>query len=198
MKSCVLILVGPSAVGKTTVATEIVEKNPAFSFIRSLTTRPPRGDGRDDEYIYTDREGFLCEIERRGVLEHTEYDGMLYGTPRSEIERVAALGKTPLLVLDINGAESFKRASGDISPCILYLTEKDEVLRERLAERYLSGECPDEKRYKSRLSRNAWERENLNSFSHLFYRTIEGEKTPALTAEQVISAFLEFKGNLEK
>ena len=87
MKSrSILILVGPSAVGKTTVANELVRSYGYFSFIRSLTTRPPRGDGNDDEYLYTTREGFLREIECGGVLEHTEYDGTLYGTPRSEIE----------------------------------------------------------------------------------------------------------------
>ena len=53
MNKALLILVGPSAVGKTTVADEIISRG-GFSLIRSLTTRAPRGDGHDDEYIYTD------------------------------------------------------------------------------------------------------------------------------------------------
>ena len=191
-----MILVGPSAVGKTTVANELVESCGYFSFIRSLTTRPPRGDGNDDEYLYTTREGFLHEIECGGVLEHTEYDGTLYGTPRSEIERIFECGMTPLLVLDINGARSLKEKSGDLAVCALYLTEKDEVLNERLKKRYILGEEKDERRYSSRLQRNEWEKEHFSEFSSLFFDTVSGKSTVKATAEAVLSVFNRFKESI--
>lgn len=192
-----LVLVGPSAVGKTTVADEIISRG-GFSLIRSLTTRAPRGDGHDDEYIYTDRETFLREILRGGVLEHTEYVGTLYGTPKSEIDRVHSEGNIPLLILDINGAESLTLNGGELSPCVIYLTEDERVLRERLAARYLSGDTSDPEKYENRMARNAWERENLKSLSHLFYRIVKGDKTPALTADSVLSAFKDFTENSGK
>lgn len=197
MNRDLLILVGPSAVGKTTVADEILSGG-GFSLIRSLTTRPPRGDGHDDEYIYTDREGFLREVGRGGVLEHTEYVGTLYGTPRSEIERVLSEDKTPLLILDINGAASLSERRGELRPCIIYLTEEEAVLRERLEARYLLGDARDPEKYERRMARNAWERENLPSLSHLFFRIVHGEKTPMLTAKAVLSAFGDFAENREK
>ena len=194
MKSrSILILVGPSAVGKTTVANELVRSYGYFSFIRSLTTRPPRGDGNDDEYLYTTREGFLREIECGGVLEHTEYDGTLYGTPRSEIERIFNEGKIPLLVLDINGARSLTERGGDFSTCALYLTEDEAVLKERLEKRYLSGEVKQSDIYDRRMARNLWEKEHFAEFSSLFFDTVEGKSTPSETADAVLEAFERFK-----
>lgn len=197
MKKCLLVLVGPSAVGKTTVADELISTG-GFSLSRSLTTRAPRGDGHDAEYVYTDRSGFLSEVEFGCVLEYTEYLGTLYGTPLSEIDRIINEGKTPLLILDINGAESIIRRRGELFPCIIYLTEDADVLRSRLEKRYLLGENKDIEKYESRMARNIWERENLDSLSHLFYRIVKGEPTPALTARSVISAFEDFKKNLGK
>ena len=194
MKSrSILILVGPSAVGKTTVANELVKSYGYFSFIRSLTTRPPRGDGHDDEYLYTTREGFLREIECGGVLEHTEYEGTLYGTPRSEIERIFNDGKIPLLVLDINGARSLTERGGDFSTCALYLTVEDEVLRERLTQRYLSGEVKQSDIYERRMARNMWEKEHFSEFSSLFFDTVYGKSTPKETADAVLETFERFK-----
>ena len=193
MKPTLLILVGPSAVGKTTVAERIVKDHPTFSPIRSLTTRPPRGDEHDDEYLYTDKDGFEQALARGEILEHTLYADTLYGTPRSEIDRVVSLGKTPLLVLDINGAESLSKRADTLSPCIIYLTESEQVLNRRLAERYLSGEGCDRERYDARIRRNGWEREHFPEFSHLFYDVIEGKSTPSDTALAVIKSFESFK-----
>lgn len=198
MNKTLLILVGPSAVGKTTVADEIMSRDLGFAFMRSLTTRSPRGDGHDDEYIYIDREGFLSEVRTGGVLEHTEYDGTLYGTPRSEVERVLSEGKTPLLILDINGAVSLNEKRGELHPCAIYLTEDDEILKSRLVERYLSDERCDTARYEARMERNRWEREHLAELSPIFHAIISGEATPTLTADAVLSAFDDFKRNIGK
>ena len=83
----ILVLVGPSAVGKTTVMTRILELyGNEFSPIRSATTRAPRGDSFDGEYIYLSREEFLSSVSRGELLEYMEYGGNLYGTPKSEVE----------------------------------------------------------------------------------------------------------------
>ena len=104
----ILVIAGPSAVGKTTVMNEILRQNAGFEYIRSATTRAPRGDVFDLEYIYLSKEEFLERIENGGVLEYTEYGGNFYGTPKSEIERIFSVGKTPVLILDLNGVKSLK------------------------------------------------------------------------------------------
>ena len=93
----VLILAGPSAVGKTTLMSEILS----------------RGDGRDQEYIYLTKEKFLNCVKRAEMLEYTEYGGNMYGTPKYEIDRIFSDGKIPLLILDINGVKALKALQSD-------------------------------------------------------------------------------------
>ena len=93
--SCAIVIAGASGVGKTTVANLILEKCD-FSLVRSATTRPPREDGNYDEYLYLTREEFLSRVENGEMLEFTEYGDRLYGTPKSEIERIVSEGKIPL------------------------------------------------------------------------------------------------------
>ena len=76
--SAILVIVGPSGVGKTTVANRVVERSPSFEFVRSATTRAPRGDGNDSEYLYLTREEFLGRVNSGKMLEYMEYGGNLY------------------------------------------------------------------------------------------------------------------------
>ena len=92
----ILVIVGPSGVGKTTVADKILSSKAEFSFVRSATTRLPRGDGKDSEYLYVSREEFARRVENGEMLEYMEYGDNLYGTPRSEIDRVFSEGRIPL------------------------------------------------------------------------------------------------------
>jgi hypothetical protein len=89
---------------------------------------------------------------------------------------------------------ALKKGAGEFKPCIIYLTEDERVLEKRLAARYLSGGDKNRDKYESRMARNAWERENLNSFSHLFYKIVKSESSPSLTADAVLSVFKDFLG----
>lgn len=133
-----LVIVGASGVGKTTVVTELLSRHPEFSYVRSATTRQPRGDGHDGEYIYVSREEFLSLVDRDGMLEYMEYGDNLYGTPRSELSRIAEEGKRPLLILDITGAESVRKKKLHPSPVILYLWDDINVIERRLYDRELN------------------------------------------------------------
>ena len=130
-----LIIAGPSAAGKTTVAKEIIECGVGFELSRSATTRAPRGDGHDEEYIYLSDAEFRKGIENGDMLEYTEYGGNLYGTPASEIKRIVDSGRIPLLILDLNGVKSLKGASDRICAFSVYLLVDMETLDKRLLER---------------------------------------------------------------
>ena len=190
----ILVLAGPSAVGKTTVMNELMLKNPQFDYIRSATTRAPRGDGFDSEYLYLSKEEFLSLVENGGVLEYTEYGGNFYGTPASEIERIFAEGKTPLLILDINGVKTLKSQKRDFSVVSVYITADIDVLDRRLYERVIADTNTEKayKTYEMRKEQNRKDLEEVFTLHGVFDAIIENT-TPVETANEILSFF-----NLQK
>ena len=188
----ILILAGPSAVGKTTVAGELIKKEPRFEFIRSATTRAKRADGFDGEYIYLSREEFKAAVSDGKMLEFTEFGDNFYGTPRSEIERIFAEDKIPLLILDINGVRSLKEIKSDFYSFSVYMTASLDLLDSRLYERVLTSENRGEamKIYEKRKAQNRRDLENLEKNKNLFDLTLINEKIEN-TAEEIINKFFE-------
>ena len=131
----ILVLAGASGAGKTSVAAEILSKNPEYKLIRSATTRAPRGDAHDGEYLYYTEEEFKDLISRGELLEYMKYGDNFYGTPHSEIELAFSEGKTPLLILDLQGVKSLREKSFDFSVFVFYIYEDINVIEKRLYER---------------------------------------------------------------
>ena len=178
-----IIIAGPSAGGKTTVAEELLSKRKELSLIRSVTTRAKRGDGKDGEYIYLDREEFLLALERGDILEYMEYAGELYGTPRSELERVLKEGRVPLLILDLKGVLSIRKFK-EYSPTVIYIHTDLDLCEERLYARYLS--TPSAKGLKSftdRKERNISDYLELPKMADAFDFFLENSGTVEQAAE---------------
>lgn len=188
----ILVIAGPSAGGKTTVAKELIGAKEGFELVRSVTSRPPRGDGHDDEYIYLTKEEFLSGIERCDVLEYTEYAGALYGTPRSEIERISNEGRVPLLILDLKGVASIA-ANADLSPCAIYVYDDIRTVDQRLYDRYL-GENPSAQslvKYVNRKEQNNADYLAAPEFSKNFYAFVRNT-TPVECAAEIENLFSQF------
>lgn len=190
----ILIIAGPSAVGKTTVAHRMLDLEPRFEFVRSVTTRPRRADQFDNEYIYITEEEFTHLIETQGVLEHTNYAGSFYGTPRSEIDRITSEGNIPLLILDINGVESLSKNKGDISPCGVYIYDDIGIMEQRLYDRYRHDMSnPDtHRRLSSRRSQNIKDYGEMPLHEPYFYSFIRNCGSIDCCAEKVCDIFMEF------
>lgn len=187
----ILIIAGPSAVGKTTIAHRMLELDDRYEFVRSVTTRPCRGDQFNSEYIYITEEEFRELIKNGGVLEHTEYAGNLYGTPRSEIDRITSEGKVPLLILDINGVTSLYNNKGDISPCGVYIYDDIDVMEKRLYERYADDiDNPEtRKRFDSRSRQNIIDYTEIPNRERVFYAFIKNCSSVDCCAEKVGGIF---------
>ena len=186
----ILVIAGPSAVGKTTVMNEILRTNEGFEYIRSATTRAPRGDAFDSEYIYLSENEFKERIANGGMLEYTEYGENFYGTPKSEIERIFSAGKTPLLILDLNGVQSLKSSPYEFGVFAVYITGDRKLIEERLFERMkAAGSTPNANEiYEKRKAQNLADSNRYNTISHLFDLTVEnGEVTEC--AKRIVSAF---------
>lgn len=184
----IIVLAGPSAVGKTTLADYMIKNGAPLELVRSATTRAPRGDGHDDEYIYLSRNDFRDFCERGGMLEFTEYAGAFYGTPASEIERIFADGKIPLLILDIKGVLSIKSLEKYPSLAV-YMFDDIEVLEKRLYDRYLGTNPTVEGllKFQSRKERNLEEFANIEEISRGFdmlldNRDLEGSARELMAA----------------
>ncbi len=133
----ILIIAGASGAGKTTVASRLTKISESFGMVRSITTRAPRGDGHDSEYIYTDRADFLKKVSYGELVEYMEYGDNLYGTPKSELERIFSLGKIPLLILDLEGVKSIRAGQFDFKPIIIYIWGSLNEIEKRLYKRDL-------------------------------------------------------------
>ncbi len=195
----ILIIAGPSAVGKTTVAHRMLELDDRFEFVRSVTTRPCRADKFDNEYIYISDAEFRHQIEIGGVLEHTEYAGNFYGTPRSEIDRITSEGRIPLLILDINGVESLCKNKGDISPCGVYVYDDIDVMEQRLKERYADNWNEDnQRRYNSRRKQNVIDYSEMPIHEPYFYGFILNKTSIDDCAKNICKVFADFCNNVPK
>ena len=105
----VFVVSAPSGTGKTTLNRRLVAEHPEIQISVSYTTRPKRpGEQSGVHYHYISTERFRELIARDEMLEYAEVFGTLYGTPLAELQRLWAVGKTPLLEIDVKGWLSAK------------------------------------------------------------------------------------------
>jgi guanylate kinase len=135
-----IVLAGPSGVGKSSVVAALRERLPDLHFSVSATTRAPRAgevDGRD--YRFVGNAGFDELIARGDLLEWAEIHGGLQrsGTPREPVERALAEGRPVLVEVDLHGARALKAALPEAVSVFVEppsLAELERRLRERGTE----------------------------------------------------------------
>jgi len=105
-----LVVSGPSGVGKGTVIAAALRLAPGLELATSATTRPRRRDEVDGrEYHFLSEAEFLRRVGQGEFLEHVSYAGNRYGTLRSEVERRLRAGRDVVLEIEVVGARAIKR-----------------------------------------------------------------------------------------
>ena len=140
-KGLLLVLSGPSGVGKGTVKSAIV-KNKVFPFEYSvsMTTRQPRpGEIHGKDYFFVTEERFKQAISQNELLEYNQYVNHYYGTPKAPVAKMLDEGKDVLLEIDVNGARKVRQEMPD--GVFIFLTPPDlHTLHTRLENRGTESE----------------------------------------------------------
>jgi len=126
----VVVIAGPSGVGKGTVTAGVRRALPDARFSVSATTRPPRGGERDGvEYRFVDDAAFDRLVEAGELVEWAHYAGNRYGTPRAPLVDALAAGDVVLLDIEVQGALQVKERLPEA--LLVFLEPPDPVELER-------------------------------------------------------------------
>ena len=145
-KGKVVIMSGPSGVGKSTICKEILKKLDYIYLSVSVTTRPKSEaevDGQD--YWFVSEDEFHERIEKSLLLEHAEVFGHFYGTPKDKVIEAMQADKVVILEIDVQGAIKAKAVFPD-AVMIFVLAPSEKDLAKRLNHRGReAGEVAEER-----------------------------------------------------
>lgn len=158
--SRLIVITGPSGVGKGTLIRRLREAMPEIEMSVSATTRPPRaGEADGVDYHFLSESEFDEAIAGDRFLEHAEYSGHRYGTLRTEVERRAA---PVMLEIEVQGARQVRQAADDA--LLVFIAPPDAgALEQRLRER--GTDSPED--VASRLETAEFELAAQDEFQHV-------------------------------
>ncbi len=185
-----IIITAPSGAGKTSIVKYLLQKYPQyFSFSISATTRQAREDETQaKDYYFMSVEEFNQKINENKFIEwEMVYQGKYYGTLKSELEKIWALGKTPILDIDVQGAIHVQQQFKENAISIFIEPPSIEALNNRLKSRGSETEST----LKARVDKASYE----ITFKHQFDTTIINEALDKACeeTEKIILSYLHIK-----
>ncbi len=141
-----VVISGPSGTGKTSICDGLLQRIPNSRWSVSVTTRPKRGHEVDGQhYCFVTSERFEHMLANDELLEHAEYLGHRYGTPRAPVEQVVERGDIVILEIDVQGGAQIAQRVPD-SIRVFVLPPTMETLQARLEGRQTESDALQRKR----------------------------------------------------
>jgi guanylate kinase len=120
-KGKIVIISGPSGVGKSTICKEVAKRLDNACLSVSVTTRPKaKTEVNGQDYWFVSPQQFRKRIDEGSLLEHAEVFGHSYGTPKDKVEEALAAGRTVILEIDIQGAKQVKSVYPDAAMIFIF------------------------------------------------------------------------------
>jgi guanylate kinase len=186
LENKLIIITAPSGAGKTSITRYLLEKYPFLSFSISATTRNKRGQEVDGEdYYFLELADFNNKIKEQAFIEwEMVYEGTYYGTLKTELDRIWAAGKVPMLDIDVKGALHVQQQYPGNSLSLFIEPPSIDALKIRLASRGTETE----ESLQTRVNKAAYEL----SFKHHFNKIIHNDNLQKACeeTENVIKEFL--------
>ncbi len=163
MRGHVVILSGPSGVGKDTIIDAWRQKNPLVQRVVAYTTRAPReGERSGIDYHFVTKDKFMEMADSGQFLEWKEVHGNCYATPLHDLERMVNNGIIAILKIDVQGAlTAMKKLPNAVSIFLMPPSEKE--LEHRLEERGTDSE----QQRQIRLENARWEMSQSDKYQHI-------------------------------
>lgn len=182
----IVLLTAPSGAGKSTIAQYLVKNDPQLTFSISAATRPARGGEKNGvDYYFISEKEFTEKIKSDAFVEwEMVYEGNYYGTLKSELERIWALEKIPILDIDVKGAIHVKRLFGKDCYTIFIMPPSVDELRKRL----LNRNTDSSENIEIRLNKASYEISFKDSFDKIIINTEKA--TACKETEACIRSFL--------
>ncbi|HOK96443.1 MAG TPA: guanylate kinase [Anaerohalosphaeraceae bacterium] len=169
-----VVISGPSGVGKSTICRRIVEKRDAFLSVSATTRKPGASEENGRDYWFVSRQEFERRIRAGEFLEYADVFGNYYGTPRPPVEKALAEGRTVILEIDVQGGLQVRQKCPE-AVLIFILPPRPEDLQQRMRCR---GRGEDEASRKRRLE--TAEKEIAAARKHYDYFVVNADLDAAI------------------
>lgn len=182
----IIIITAPSGAGKTSITHHLLRHFPQLSFSVSAATRQPRhNEVHGKDYYFMSEQEFKHKIAENEFIEwEMVYEGKYYGTLKSEIHRMWAEGKVPVLDIDVKGAIHVESQFDEKAFTIFIEAPSVDVLRKRLESR--GTETPET--LATRLNKAAYELSFKDSFDAVIVNDVL--HVAQAQAVEIVDAFL--------